>query len=227
MADLKINYASLFDSLTDVEYKYAPKELFYQGNLDLLTTERRVSVVGSRNMSKNGAIRAKILTEALVKNNIIVVSGLAKGIDTIAHETAIRNGGKTIAVLGTPLDQVYPKENSVLLEKIKREHLAISQFPIGYPMGKRNFPMRNQTMALISDATIIVEANENSGTRHQGWEALRLGRQLFILQNVAEDPNLTWPRQMLDYGARVLFREDLNEIVADIPYFSSKQDFAF
>lgn len=227
MANLKINYASLFDSLTDVEYKYAPKEIFYNGDLGLLTMERRVSVVGSRNVSKKGAICAKIITQALAKNNIIVVSGLAKGVDTIAHETAIRNGGKTIAVLGTPLDQVYPKENSVLLETIKKEHLAISQFSNGCLMQRKNCPMRNQTMALISDATIIVEANENSGTRHQGWEALRLGRQLFILQDVVESPNLTWPRQLLDYGARVLVREDLNEIVAEIPYFSSKQDFAF
>src|SRR5690606_17411410 len=116
MNEFKVNYASLFYSLTDVENKHAPENLYCQGNLELLTSERRVSVVGSRNVSIEGAARARVITKALVDNNIFVVSGLAKGVDTIAHETAIKNGGKTIAVLGTPIDQTYPKENHTLLE---------------------------------------------------------------------------------------------------------------
>ena len=177
-----------------LERKNAPERLFLEGDISLLTEGRRISVVGSRKVSEAGIQRAKAFTEALVRHNFVVVSGLAEGVDTVAHETAIRCGGKTIAVLGTPLDKVYPAKNKALLEKIKQDHLAISQFPQNYPSKGENFPRRNRTMALISDATVIVEAGEKSGTRHQGWEALRLGRLVFIMENVAENPALSWPR---------------------------------
>ena len=164
-----------------------------EGNKALLTEGIRVAVVGSRKVSDAGIRRAQAFTEALVRHDVTVVGGLAEGVDTAAHETAISRGGKTIAVLGTPLNKAYPAKNKELLETIKRDHLAVSQFPEGYPYQKQNFPQRNRTMALISDATVIVEAGEKSGTRHQGWEALRLGRLVFIMHNVAEDPKLTWP----------------------------------
>ena len=98
-----------------------------------------------------------------------------------------------------------------------REHLVVSQFALGKPVQRKNFPMRNRTMALLSDATVIVEAGEKSGTLHQGWEALRLGRLLFILESVASDPSLTWPTQMIGYGAQVLSRENLAFFLEDIP----------
>lgn len=223
----KVNYLDIMPSLSEFERIHAPKELNYSGNINLLTEGRRVSVVGSRNASENGILRARIITQALVQSGFVVVSGLARGIDTVAHETAILMGGKTIAVLGTSLDQVYPKENTNLLSKIKKDHLAISQFPVGYPIQKKNFMIRNRTMALISDATIIVEATEVSGTRHQGWEALRLGRQLFILQNVAEDSKLSWPKEMIGYGAIVLERENLVEVLQDVPYSTARLEFSF
>ncbi len=213
--------------LTETEKKHSPKQLFFAGNQELLYSKRRVSVVGSRKATKEGLIRAKIVTKALVKHDIIVVSGLAAGIDTMAHETAIESGGHTIAVLGTPLNKVYPKQNSNLLEIIKKGHLAISQFPEGYPSLPKNFPIRNRTMALISDATIIIEAGEKSGTRHQGWEALRLGREVYILENVAKDPNITWAKEMIDYGAETLSRDNIDLVLGDIPYLTSKLEDAF
>ena len=76
-------------------------------------------------------------------------------------------------------------------------------------------------MALICDATIVIEASEKSGTRHQGWEAIRLGRDLYLLENVANNPNLTWPKQLIEYGAQVLRREDLPEILLDIPNYTA------
>lgn len=215
------------EHLSETEKKHSPKQLFIEGNKDLLYLKRRVSVVGSRKASKEGLIRAKIVAQALVRQDIIVVSGLAAGIDTIAHQTAIEEGGNTIAVLGTPLDKTYPKQNSELLQKIKREHLAISQFPIGYPSLPKNFPIRNRTMALISDATIIIEAGEKSGTRHQGWEALRLGREVYILDNVAKDTNITWAKEMMKYGAETLSRENIDLVLMDIPYLTSKLEDAF
>lgn len=221
-------YQSYFNELSELEKKFAPQEIFWEGDFSLLTKNKRVSVVGSRKASKEGLKRAQILTEALVAKNITVVSGLAEGIDTAAHETAIKKGGKTIAVLGTPLNKVYPAKNKALLEQIKKDHLAISQFPDDYPFQRKNFPIRNRTMALISDATVIVEASENSGTRHQGWEAIRLGRLVYILENVAADKNLSWPKQMIEHGAQVLTRDNLDIALEEIPHFTASiPDLAF
>jgi len=213
-------YANFTKHFSEKERKHAPDDLFYEGDVSLLLEGRRVAVVGSRKASPEGLRRAKILTKALVAKEITVVSGLAAGIDTVAHKTAIEQEGKTITVLGTPLDVAYPKENSELLETIKTDHLAISQFPEGTEIQRKNFPIRNRTMALISDATIIVEAGENSGTRHQGWEALRLGRMVYLMQNLVDDPELTWPKEMIEYGAQVLTRENLSELLDAIPHFT-------
>jgi DNA processing protein len=219
-------YFQYCKAFTEIEKKFAPKELFWEGDFSLLTGGIRVSVVGSRKVSPEGALRTKILTETLISEGIIIVSGLAEGVDTIAHKTAIDNNGKTISVLGTPLDKVYPVKNRDLLEIIKRNHLAISQFPQGYPFQKANFPIRNRTMALISDATIIIEASEKSGTRHQGWEALRLGRTVFLMENIVKNPTLTWPKKMLMYGAQVLTRENIVESINEIPHLTLREDYA-
>jgi len=155
------------------------------------------------------------------------VSGLAEGVDTVAHQTAIECGGKTIAVLGTGLDRAYPASNASLLDEIKANHLAISQFKAGTSPRRSNFPQRNRTMALISDATVTTEASEKSGTRHQGWEALRLGRLVFLMQSVAGNENLTWPKEMIGYGAQVLTRDDMPDVLYDIPRFTSGAELAF
>jgi len=222
-----INYCTYLNNLSEIEKKHAPKELFLEGNTSLLIEGRRVSVVGSRKISKYGKARTEIITKALIERGITIVSGLAEGVDTVAHETALQNSGKTIAVLNTPLNKVYPAKNRELLNQIKKDHLAISQFPENFPYQKSNSPIRNRTMALISDATIIIEAGGKSGTRYQGWEALRLGRQLFLMQNVAEDTSLTWPMEMISYGAQVLTREDYLEFMDDIPYFTASADVEF
>jgi DNA processing protein len=95
------------------------------------------------------------------------------------------------------------------------EHLVVTQFPIGHPTLRSNFPRRNRTMALLCDASVIVEAGESSGTLSQGWEALRLNRPLFILKSVFENSDLTWPAEMQEYGAQVL--EDLEQILDVLP----------
>ena len=201
-----------------------PTKVYYEGDDTLLYNERRVSVIGSRKVSDFGIRRTQYITEKLVKQNIIIVSGMAEGVDTIAHHTAIRNG-RTIAVLGTPLDQVYPKSNKNLFEIIKTNHLVISQFETNHPIQKSNFPQRNRTMALISDATFIIEATEKSGTRHQGWEALRLGRTLYVLENVVQSTK--WAKEMLQYGAVMLTNKMLQSAIEDIPYSTSKYEYEF
>lgn len=207
----------LLGPLNEVERKNAPARLFVSGRVELLERGPRVSVVGSRKATPEALARARAFSKALVAHGITVVSGLAEGIDTAAHETALSEGGNTIAILGTPLEQVYPKQNEALQERLMREQLVVSQFAPGTPAGRRNFPMRNRTMALLTDATVIVEAGEKSGTLHQGWEALRLGRLLFLMESVAQNPELTWPGEMIRYGAQVLSRENLDLVLAEMP----------
>ena len=187
--------------LNDIETKYAPKELYFKGSLKIPLPRPRVSIIGSRKASMNGLEDAQIITKTLLEKQTVIVSGLAEGIDTSAHDTAIRSGGKTIAVLGTPLNKVYPKKNSMLQQEIMSKHLAISQFPVGRPTTPKDFVFRNRTMALISDATVIVEAGNTSGSLYQGWEAIRLGRPLFIWKAVLKNTQLSWPEEMFQYGA--------------------------
>lgn len=205
----------LLGPLNDVEEKYAPKELYVAGDLPIPLPKPRSAVIGSRKASPKALETARQITSTLVQKGVIIVSGLAKGIDTVAHKTTIDEGGDTVAVLGTPLDKYYPKENAQLQDFIMNNHLAISQFPINYPIQPRNFVIRNRTMALISDISIIVEAKDSSGSLHQGWEALRLGRPLFIWESIVKDASLGWPKKMLEYGAMVL--TDPEEVVDYLP----------
>lgn len=107
-----------------------------------------------------------------------------------------------------------------------RDHLAVSQFPIGYPMKRSNFPMRNLTMSLLTDATVIVEATENSGTLHQAKETLRLGRQLLIMESVLTNPELNWPKEMMKYGAIMLSRGNMDHILAEMPERTDAEPFS-
>lgn len=220
-------YKEYFSKLTDIEKKNSPRELFFKGNFSLLSKGRRVSVVGSRNISDLGIRRTKKIVKFLVNSNITVVSGLAQGVDAFAHSSAMDNNGNTIAVIGTPLDKYYPKENKYIQDRIASEQLLLSQFPQGYPITPKNFPIRNRTMALISDATIIIEASEKSGTKHQGWEALRLGRNLFIMENIIKEGKVTWAKEMLEYGAEILTNKNYESLICEIPYLTSKEEYVF
>ncbi|CAN0406112.1 unnamed protein product, partial [Phaeothamnion confervicola] len=136
-----------------------------------------------------------------------VVSGLAEGIDTVAHVTAIEAGGQTISILGTPLTSYYPVGNKALQQRIAASYLLISQVPIvrhsrQTPHGNRLFfPERNVTMSALTEATIIVEAGNTSGTLVQARAALRQKRKLFILDNCFRNQSLTWPTKFLERGA--------------------------
>ena len=212
----------LLGSLNEVEKKCAPVNLFLKGNLKLFEAGPRVSLVGTRNPSDQGCRDTIKIIKDLVQNNIVIVSGLAKGIDTLAHKTSMDERGNTIAVLGTPLNQCYPTENFELQQTISREHLVVSQFPEGSKVQKINFPLRNRTMALLSHATIIVEAGETSGTIHQGWEALRLGRPLFINHNLVKSIKLSWPKKMVNYGAIALSMSGIEKILEALPASGSR-----
>lgn len=209
----------LIGPLNNVEKKYAPKQLYIVGQLAIPLTSPRVSVIGARKASSKGLNAAGIVASFFAKHKVTVVSGLAEGIDSAAHKGAIEANGHTIAVLGTPLDKFYPSKNRQLQEFIMQKHLAISQFPIGYPIMPKNFVIRNRTMALISDASIIMEAGNGSGSLHQGWEALRLGRPLFIWSPLMQDYSLNWTEKLASYGAMKF--TDPEEVLDQLP--SQKQ----
>lgn len=192
----------LLGQLNDLEAKHAPTTLFTTGRANLLKRHPRISIVGTRTPTVGGSELAVDVTLAVIEHGGIVVSGLAKGIDTVALTTAIGMGGQVVAVIGTPLDRAYPAENEELQDLIARNHLLVSQFAPGTRTGRHSFPLRNRTMALLSDATIIVEAGETSGTQHQGWEAIRLGRMLLLPSSLIER-GVTWAAKMLTYGAQL------------------------
>lgn len=170
--------------------------VFYSGDLEILDAPT-VSIVGTREVSDAGWRRASQLARDLVKGGVTVVSGLAKGVDTAALTSAMANGGRVAAVIGTPLDKAYPAENAELQHSIYRRHLLMTPFNVGERVFRSNFPTRNRVMAAISDATVIIEASDTSGTLHQAAECVRLGRWLFIAKSVVEDPQLTWPARFL------------------------------
>ena len=180
--------------------------LYFQGNWDL-TASRCVAIVGTRTPSEDGLGRTAKLSRLFAEDGFTVVSGLAQGVDTAAHTAAIEAGGSTIAVLGTPITSCYPPANIDLQKRIANEFLVISQVPIVRysrqgPQGNRLFfPERNATMSALTEATVIVEAGNTSGTLIQARHALQQRRKLFILESCFRNPQLTWPAKFLERGA--------------------------
>jgi len=199
-----------------------PVELLYcRGYWDLVDT-KCVAVVGTRNPTEAGIKRTKKLVRELVADGWTVVSGLATGVDTTAHATAIEAEGRTIAVIGTPISESYPPGNEELQERIAREFLVVSQVPVlrygkQSPRGNRNwFPERNKTMSALTAATIIVEAGNTSGTLIQARAALAQKRKLFILDSCFRNPELTWPAKFAAKGAiRVQTYEQIRSALVD------------
>lgn len=188
--------------------------IFWSGNIDLLKMPS-VSVIGARSVTADGRARARKVAKGLASAGVVVTSGLAKGVDTAAHSGALEANGKTIAVIGTPLNKAYPAENSQLQQIIYNEHLLISQFYPGQRTFQSDFPKRNRLMAALSDASVIVEASDTSGTLHQAAECIRLGRWLFIMRSVVEDERLTWPKRFLDNPKTVVLTS-VDEIISRI-----------
>jgi len=186
-----------------------PVDLFYyKGDLSLLNIPG-ISIVGARSAGPEGIARASRLARELAAENYAIISGLAQGIDNAGLESAISSGGKVIGVIGTPINQYYPKpsENNQLQDRISGNHLLISQVPFfryqhePFQARRHYFPRRNATMSAISRATVIVEASEKSGTLTQARAALQQERPLFILNSCFENKSITWPGHYEKKGA--------------------------
>lgn len=205
-----------FSIMTAKSYQYPPalkdpkypiKLLYYRGDIDLLSQPKRISIVGARKATPEGILRARKIAKELARAGYIVVSGLAEGIDTAAMTSAIKHNGKLIGVIGTPITEYYPKKNKALQEVVAKEHLLISHVPIyrysqeSFNTKRFYFPQRNVTMAAVSDATIIVEASDTSGTLTQARACMEMGRKLFILNSCFEEEGLKWPHTYQSKGA--------------------------
>lgn len=220
--DARVNGAGEYPSkLRDAMH---PVEiLYYLGNWELVDTPA-VAIVGAREPSGEGINNARRIARRMVDHGYTVVSGLAKGIDTAAHTAALEAGGKTIAVIGTPLFESYPKENSQLQERIAREHLLISQVPFlrykqqHFKANSLFFPARNVTMSALTKATVIVEAGNTSGTLVQARAALAQNRRLFILDSCFRNQSLTWPAKYEQAGAiRVRTISEIMDVLENAP----------
>lgn len=211
---VRINHAGDYPKkLRDARH---PVELLYYQGAWEFTEARSVAVVGSRKASLEGQQRAAQIAKGLVERDFTVVSGLAEGIDRAAHTAALACGGRTIAVIGTPLGHYYPKANRDLQDVIAKDHLLISQVPVlrygkqGPAQNRLFFPERNVTMSALTEGTIIVEAGETSGTLTQARAALQQGRKLFILDSCFTRGDLTWPARFAAEGAiRVSAMDDI------------------
>ena len=143
----------------------APPKLYCRGNLDLLTSQRSIAIIGARDSTEYGDSVAEMFATDLARRGITIISGLARGIDGIAHQCALTVGGNTVAVLGCGIDVIYPHCNQRLQERIAEEGLLISEFEPGAPAMKHHFPQRNRIIAMLGNGVLVVEAAYKSGTR--------------------------------------------------------------
>lgn len=194
----------------------APRFIYIRGKKSLLYEKRTVALVGSRQASENAKGNTRRLAEALGKNGITVVSGLAKGIDVTAHVAALQSGYNTIAVIGTNLNQYYPTENKKVQQEIEKRGLIVSQFSPASKTQRWFFPLRNGVMSGLSLATVIMEAGETSGALKQADFALKQGRQILIPETALKMEQITWPAKYVQRGAQVVKSPtDVLKILAD------------
>lgn len=141
-----------------------PFALFYFGNIELLKEEKTAAVIGSRKATEYGKMATEKLVNQFVDNGVVVLSGLALGIDAVAHDVACQKMGKTIAVLGSGIEKCYPITNSKIYERMCKEQLVLSEYPLDTEPKKENFPIRNRLIAALSDVIVVTESYAKSGT---------------------------------------------------------------
>jgi len=190
-----------------------PQVLYVKGSLkndDVYS----VAVVGTRKPTQYGNAVTEIITKDFAKLQVTIVSGLARGIDTIAHKTALNNNARTIAVLGNGLGKHYPPENRKLEDKICAQGALISEFPFDYGPEKFNFPRRNRLIAGLSLGTIVIEGDEKSGTLITAKCALEQGKDVFAVPGSIFSKVSTGPHFLIKQGAKLI--ENANDVVDEI-----------
>lgn len=187
-----------------LELHDAPPLLYAKGNLELLKHSPVVAMVGTRNASIMGRKIVSKLAYDLTENNVLIISGMARGIDSAAHKGAMyakNQFGPTIAVLGTGIDKIYPQENEILYQQIARQGLLISEYPMSTPAQTGNFPRRNRIVAALADAVLVGEATHKSGSLITAKLAADYGRPLFAIPGSPGDARSEGPNFLLRNGA--------------------------
>ena len=182
----------------------APPVLYVRGQTEFLNTPLSLSIVGARNASINGRKTASRIAYDLCEQKVMIVSGMARGIDSAAHKGAmyaLHQKGPTIAVLGTGADIPYPEENRNLYEQIAGQGAIVSEFPLGTLPSANNFPRRNRIVAALSQAVLVVEATAKSGSLITAGLAEELGRKIFAVPGAPTDARASGPNHLIKSGA--------------------------
>ncbi len=196
---------------------YPPPLLYIKGTL-APADNLAVAIVGTRGASYYGLKAARRLAGALAVRGVTVVSGLARGIDTAAHQGALEMSGRTLAVLGCGLDVVYPPENLKLYQEIPEHGALVSEFPLGTPPEARNFPIRNRIISGLALGVVVIEAGVKSGTAITVRYALDQGREVFAVPGPIDSPTSTGPHRLIQEGAKLV--QDVDDILAELPRFA-------
>ncbi|HRL52360.1 MAG TPA: DNA-processing protein DprA [Enterococcus aquimarinus] len=192
-----------------------PLALFYEGNIDFLEYPS-IAMVGARLATPYASQVLYQFIPKLVLENLVIVSGLAKGVDRLSHELAILAGGKTIGVIGCGLDRCYPKEVSNLFQEMKQKQLVLSEYPLGTPIKKHHFPMRNRIIAGLTQGTCVIEAKERSGSLITAQLALDNGKEVFAIPGEILSGQSSGHRLIQD-GAKCVYR--MEDILEELPQY--------
>ncbi len=198
----------------------APPVIYVRGQINCLRQPLSLSIVGARNASLNGRKLASQISCELTSQGIMIVSGMARGIDTAAHKGAmfaLNRTGSTVAVLGTGIDIAYPAENQKLCEQIAEQGAVISEFPLGTEPSAGNFPRRNRIVSALTDGTLVVEASLHSGSLITARLALEQGRDVFAVPGFPTDERSAGPNKLIKDGAFLVENAEdiLNVLSAD------------
>ena len=193
---------------------YPPPLLFIKGTI-LPQDDLAVALVGTRAASYYGLKTCRRLAGALAMRGLTVVSGLARGIDTAAHQGALENSGRTLAVLGCGLDVVYPPENLKLYQEIPEHGALVSEFPLGTPPDAKNFPIRNRIISGLALGVVVIEAGVKSGTTITVRYALDQGREVFAVPGPIDSPTSAGPHRLIQDGAKLV--QDVEDILEELP----------
>jgi DNA processing protein len=206
-----------FITPTDPEYPRTlweipdpPALLHYQGNLDLLRSSDQatsVALVGTRKVTDYGSRWTQRLSRSLSQHGWTIVSGLAAGIDAVAHQSCLDAGGRTIGVLGTGIDIVYPTSNRKLYEQMAKTGLILSEYPAGTPADRAHFPARNRIVAGLCRATIVLEAGLGSGALITARQANDYGRDVHVLAGSLDNPEAAGGLELISQGAAIITSE--------------------
>lgn len=191
-----------------------PVILYTKGDVSLLANIKKIAIIGSRRATSYSEKSIEKILPPLIQQNYVIVSGLARGADTLAHRKTIEMGGKTIGVLGTGFSNIYPKENEDLANFMSKSHLLVTEYPPYITPKKWNFPMRNRIISGLSLGVVITEAHKKSGTVSTMEHALENGKEIFAVPGSIHSDLSEGPHHLILEGAKPIW--DGNQIIEEL-----------